>query len=82
MRILYVEDQPIEQIPVVRFLQGQEHEVILIDNAFKALDYIKTTEPDVLLCDYLLGNGPSGLLVAEHTRNLYSAATIVMISSP
>lgn len=81
MRILYVEDQLTEQTPIVRVLSSQNHEVILIDNVFDALAYIKTSEPDILLCDYQLGDGPNGLFVAENTRNLYPASTIIMISS-
>jgi len=81
MRILYVEDQLSEQTPIVRVLRNQNHEVILKENVFDALEYIKTSEPDILLCDYHLGNGPNGLFVAENTRNLYAATTIVMIRS-
>jgi two-component system response regulator CpxR len=81
MRILYVEDELEKQNPIVRLLSSQNHEVELIDNVNSALLYIKTSEPDILLCDYLLGKGPNGLLVAENTRNLYPATTIIMISS-
>ena len=81
MRILFVEDQISEQTPVVRYLNAQGYDLALIDNVFGALEYIKTSEPDILLCDYLLGNGPNGLVVAENTRNLYPSAAIVMISS-
>ena len=81
MRILYVEDDIEEQAPIARLLRSQNHEVVLIDNVFEAIAYVKTSEPDILLCDYLLGKGPDGLFVAENTRNLYPATTIVMISS-
>ncbi len=80
MRILYVEDSLEEQYPVTKALRSQNHDVTVIDNVFDVLNYLKGHEPEILLCDYLLGNGPNGLFVAENVRNLYPNCTIVMIS--
>src|SRR5262249_49267421 len=56
------------------------HDVTIINNVFEALEYLKTHEIDILLCDFSLGEGPDGLIVAENARNLNPACTIVMIS--
>jgi DNA-binding response OmpR family regulator len=81
MHILYVEDDLVMQAELVRLLRGQDHEVVAVSNAFEALEHLRTHRPDVLLCDYKLGAGPSGLSLVDQVRLRFPACTIVMVSS-
>jgi DNA-binding response OmpR family regulator len=81
MNIVYVEDDPKAQQQMTRFLRQYGHHVRLYDNIHGAQDAIIQQPPDILLCDYRLGDGPNGLTLAEKVRNLYPDCVIVMVSS-
>ncbi len=80
MLVLHVEDDPIQQRFVSKVLSSQRHSVVTFASALPALDYARKTEPDVLLVDYQLGDGPDGLRLAEQIRHFYPGCVIVMIS--
>lgn len=80
MFIVYVEDELRIRQQTMRFLEQEQHRVVSFPGVLEALDYLRNTEPDLLLCDYRLEGGPNGLVLAEQVRNLYPACAIVMIS--
>ncbi len=80
MFIVFVEDEAPLRQQITRFLEHHQHRVVSFPGAPGALDFLRFTEPDLLLCDFLLEGGPNGLSLAEQVRNLYPACTIVMIS--
>lgn len=80
MFIVYVEDESHLRQQITRFLEHFQHRVVSFPGALPALDFLRLTEPDLLLCDFLLEGGPNGLSLAEQVRNLYPACPIVMVS--
>ncbi len=82
MRIVIVEDDLKLQNQMVRFLAGHGNEVAAFADAVNALEHLRNTlAPDVLLCDFRLGDQLNGLALAKQTRSLHPACAIVMISA-
>jgi DNA-binding response OmpR family regulator len=80
MLIIHVEDDLDSQDALARMFRSRQLEVASFTNAIEALKYITNVEPDVMLIDYKLGEGPNGLKLAEHVRQQYPACVIIMVS--
>ena len=80
MLIIHVEDDLDSQDEITRILRSRQLDVVTFSNTIDTLRYIATAEPDVMLIDYQLGEGPNGLKLAEHARQQYPACVIIIVS--
>ena len=67
-RVLIAEDEPGSATAVKLYLERVGHEVRAWELPVRNLDVISEFKPDVVLCDWLLGEGADGLEVAEQLR--------------
>ena len=82
IRVLIVEDEPtaLEASRIYLGLAG--HDVAVAGNAADALDAAEQRPPDVLVCDWQLGNGPDGARVAREVQGRYGVAVIFVTAHP
>ncbi len=81
MLVFHVEDDPISQDFVRKVFQAHRYEVITFTNAVDALAQLIKQKPDVLIIDYQLPGGPTGLTLAKQARTFYRELAIIMVSS-
>lgn len=70
MRILIVEDGRSERELMARLLAAADHHVSQAADARSALQQLGSGPPEVLLTDWGLGSGPSGLELVKRVRSL------------
>lgn len=78
LKVLVVEDEPHAREAVQRFLEFRGHEVWIAGTAEEA--ELSATEriPDVLVCDWMLGDGPDGVDTAARLQRRYDLSVILV----
>jgi two-component system sensor histidine kinase/response regulator len=66
-RILVVEDQPMDRELLVRVLRQAGHEVEAVGSAAEALERVRTSRPEVILCDVCMP-GMDGLAFCRQVK--------------
>ncbi|MCC5880427.1 MAG: response regulator [Idiomarina sp.] len=79
-RVLLIEDDPVFQGLVRRFLEQRSYHVVCADDGEQGLKLAKRDEIDVVLCDLNLP-GISGLEVLEALLHSFSQLPIIVISA-
>lgn len=80
-RALLVEDDPFANSLLRSFLASAGFEVAAALDSAQALDLIMDFDPDVALLDLDLGDGPTGLDLAERIREQHPWTAIVLMST-
>ena len=82
-RVLVVEDEPLTAQHLVGIAQkAGALKVVTAHNAKAALDAAKPLQPDLVLADYDLGDGPTGLDVVKTLHGLYGTTGIFVTAYP
>jgi DNA-binding NarL/FixJ family response regulator len=80
-RILIVEDEPLIAEDIAGYLEESGFGVAgMAGNAAEAISLIDTENPDAVLLDINLGDGPDGIYVANHIRT-HSERPFVFLTS-
>lgn len=80
-RILLVEDEDdLRRVLERAIARWPAVEVRAVANEAEALEALSTWRPDVLLLDLYLGEGGSGLAVAEHSASMDPAPALIALS--
>lgn len=79
-RVLVVEDDPFLRSLIADTLTGAGFEVKTADNASKAKAIVTSFDPDVAVLDIELGNGPTGIDLAEIIVRQSSHTAIVFLT--
>lgn len=80
-RILLVEDEPGIQLAMRGLLRREGHEVSVADSGHSALQAITPGRFDLILTDFSLPDGVSGLDVARHARSTSPGTPVVLITA-
>ena len=80
MKILAIDDQQLVLLPLQKRLEELGYEVLIEDDAFKAIDHYNSFKPDLVIVDI---NMPavSGLDIVKHIRNVKKSQTPIMVLS-
>lgn len=82
IRVLLVEDDGFTRASLTAALQGEEFDVVSDhSNVAEALEYIHHNPVDVVVLDIDLGNGPTGLDLAEMLSKRFPDIGIVLLTS-
>jgi CheY-like chemotaxis protein len=81
-KIMIVEDEPNAREASRLYLSYCGHDVATAENAESAMRQAERQEPDVLVCDWRLGAGGSGVDVARAIQNRYATPVIFMTAYP
>jgi DNA-binding response OmpR family regulator len=81
-RILIVEDEPNAREASRLYLSHCGHDVATAADAESAIREAERQEPDVLVCDWRLGAGGSGVDVARAIQNRYATPVIFVTAHP
>lgn len=80
--VMIVEDEPLAREAAARFLKTLGYCVTTAENGDSALTAGTKQPPDVLICDWFLGDGPDGVEVARILQHQQYLAVIFMTSHP
>ncbi|MCF6301030.1 MAG: response regulator, partial [Proteobacteria bacterium] len=80
IKIMVIEDNPINQQLVLEILEKSKHMVDLFDNANEALSRIKDNQYDLIISDYHLP-GMNGIRFIQNVRNLNLAIPIIIMTA-
>lgn len=80
--VLIVEDEPAAREASERYLVFVGHEVATAANAREALEKAEALHPDVVVCDWRLGDGPDGTTVARELQKKHNVAIIFVTAHP
>lgn len=80
-RILLVEDEPGIQLAMRGILRREGHEVRVAGSGDAALKAIAAERFDLILTDFSLPDGISGLEVARHARTASPGTPVVLITA-
>ncbi len=77
-----MEDDDDLALPLARMLERANYKVVRAKAVGEALDHMVETEPDLLILDVMLPEGPdAGFLLAEELRNMGFSRPIVFLSA-
>lgn len=79
MLILIVDDEPQIRKLLQTGLKGHGHDVVAAADGAEALTAVRQRQPDLLILDIALGNGPDGLEICRRLRQ-WSQVPIIMLS--
>lgn len=79
-RVLVVEDELQLRTAVAAYLESIGHEVEAAAGPAEALDAGTRFEPDVLICDWRLGEGSNGVEVARSLARSADAPIVIFIT--
>lgn len=77
-RVVAVEDEPRILRLVSEVLKASGYDVTPVSNARTALDIITLEQPDLVVLDVLLGDGPSGHDICRRLREFSDVAVIML----
>ncbi len=80
MKVLLVEDEPIPLMAMERYLGGRGFEVRAASTAVEAVSIAAEFQPDVLVADWLLEDGPSGLEAAQQIVGQRPQVRVVFVT--
>jgi DNA-binding response OmpR family regulator len=80
MKILVAEDEPIILKTIELRLKKDGHDVITTDNGRKALEYIETEHPDMIITDIMMPY-TSGLEIVGKLRQDGRATPVIVLSA-
>lgn len=78
--ILVVDDQPRVQRLVREVLQAVGYRVIAASNGEAAIEMVALEQPDLVLLDILMPQGPDGYRVCQHIRE-FSDVPVIMLTA-
>lgn len=81
-KVLVVEDEPNAREASRLYLSHCGHEVTTAANAESAIQQAEEQQPDVLVCDWRLGAGGSGVDVAREIQRRYATPVIFVTAYP
>lgn len=82
LKVLLVEDEPAALEASRQYLSRSGWCVDAASNASQALQMAKQNIPDVLVCDWRLGDGGTGVDVARELQQLYPVKVIFVTAHP
>ena len=80
-RLLLVEDEQLTQSLISNLLSQRGFEVEACGNASEAAKLARAFDPDVMVVDISLGEGPSGIDLVHAMRNAYPHLAFVVLSN-
>lgn len=80
--VLIVEDEPAAREASERYLVHVGHKVATAANAQEALEKAEALGPDVVVCDWRLGDGPDGTVVARELQKRHKVSIIFVTAHP
>jgi DNA-binding NarL/FixJ family response regulator len=82
-RVLVVEDEPLIRSLVISLLESAGFESVGVDNANDAIEELREFDPDALVVDLNLGDGPGGAEVLTYAdRAAPWSALVVLTNAP
>lgn len=82
-RVLVVEDEPLIRSLVISVLESAGFQAVGVDNATDAIEELREFDPDALVVDLNLGDGPGGAEVLAYAdRATPWAALVVLTNAP
>lgn len=82
-RVLVVEDEPLIRSLVISVLESAGFESVGVDNAADAIEQLREFDPDALVVDLNLGDGPGGAEVLAYAdRAAPWSALVVLTNAP
>ena len=81
-KVLVVEDEPNAREASRLYLSRCGHEVVTAADAKSAIEKAARLEPDVLVCDWRLGEGGNGVDVAREIQGRYEIPVIFVTAHP
>lgn len=76
IRVLVIEDEAAARDAIHEFLRVSGHDVASAGTASEAFRNAERTPPDVVVCDWRLGDGEDGVDVARKLQKSYGARII------
>lgn len=80
--VLIVEDEPLAREATALYLRSRGYDTATASNGMTALEEAEVSKPDVLVCDWRLAEGESGVDVAGELQTLYGVAIIFTTAYP
>lgn len=80
--VLIVEDEPAAREASERYLVFVGYEVATAANAREAFEKAAVLDPDVVVCDWRLGEGPDGTTVARELQKRHNVPIIFVTAHP
>lgn len=81
-RVLVVEDDPAAREATGMYLEHFGYEVATAASAEAAIAAADSCTPNLLICDWQLGRGESGVTVARELQERYDVSVIFMTAHP
>lgn len=81
LRVCLVEDDQFARSVVSGLLERSNYQVVVADSAKAAIAKLEESDPNVVLLDLDLGDGPTGLAVLEHITRSAPWIAVVILSS-
>lgn len=81
-RVLIVEDEAAAREASQRYLGFVGHDVVAAANANEAFAQAEASIPEVAICDWRLGGGPDGTVVARKLQEKYGTSIIFVTAHP
>lgn len=75
-----VEDEPLTRTLLTSLLRTLDFDVAAVDNAQDAIEAVRDTDPDLLISDLDLGEGPSGLHAIRWTEENAPWVAVVVLT--
>lgn len=79
--VLIVEDERALGEAIAEGLRRAGHACLVLDNGDEALASLEGRAPDVVVTDYMLGDGPSGIDVLKRARKICPTTEVVLITA-
>ena len=80
MKILAIDDQQLVLLPLQKRLEELGYEVLIENDAFKAIDHYNSFKPDLVIVDINMPS-VSGLDIVKYIRNVKKSQTPIMVLS-
>jgi two-component system KDP operon response regulator KdpE len=77
-KVLVVDDEPRVVRLVTEILKAVGYQVLAASSGDSGLEMLALEQPDLVLLDVLLGNGPNGLAVCQRIREFSDVAVIML----
>ena len=80
MRVLIIDDDPDISNLLKHFLGGKGREVLVASNGIQGMESFKKHQPDLVILDVMMPNGPDGWSVLQKMRDQSPEIPIIMLT--
>ena len=78
-KVLVIDDERDMRLVLVKYLQKFNYEVLEADSGKGALELLEKSEPDLILCDFKLGD-TDGISLLTKIKSKYPAMPVIFIT--